>query len=196
MANIVDVNFLSGSDNPGGLGRTAIVIPIDQIASIPEAAQPDPTIVAPLADYVTASGKLRLKPNAKVYRVYTTNEKNGYKAESIGERDGKSLANTVEIFHPGSGVEAAGLQRLLSNGAFIVVFRDLKGGRRMLGTKLFPAYVDKNSFDHGQKVEDLSGFSYSMTSKGATACLFLPDGVEQLLSTSSSATSAIDLFEA
>jgi len=170
MPNFEALLWEVGNNNDGGLSQTHYYALPSWFTNFPEV--PSPNAAANITDLVTISENFVFHTDKFWLPVYCTLEKGKIESKQVGERDGKSYENTVNLFFPGSKVEGMGWMEQMKNTNFVMLIRELEGQVRVIGSKRLPAEILENSHSTGEKIADLKGFTYSVKSIGRIAPVY------------------------
>lgn len=176
MASFGALLYQQGKNNMGGYSNWAAVIPLGYISGVPTL----PATPSSYGDYVTASGKFTFKeipgssPSANYAPIfiYSTEAKVTFKAESVGEADGKSYNQVGEFFYPGNEAEVAGFSAFIKNRPCIVIIADPDGNQQMIGTPALPCHIAP-SMEGGQARADLRGHKFEFSAPSNEPAVFL-----------------------
>lgn len=162
MANFKDLIWEQG-DNMGGVQRIAYFadldndIDTDNWPGLPAEGQ-----AATMEDLITIKQDIPMQQGGYWKQIYITLETGAVRDEQIGEYDGKSFENYLDIFHPGNRKDALAFARKINNGSFVFLAKDAEGYTRIIGSPQFPAKADSNSITTGQAVADRKGMTLTV----------------------------------
>lgn len=141
MADLIDI-LHPGGDNMGGLVGFIHVCPV---ADIDETTLPVLSAIGKLDTAV--ADNLTCKSTKKFTKVYGTLGKMKLDSNSVGERDGKSIENMVEFFHPGNKQAVSEFKRAIQNTPSVLIVKDTTGNLRVLGLVNLDAATDVLTLD-------------------------------------------------
>lgn len=164
--NFVNLEWLDGEKNMGGLKTIGYFAPIADIDNFPElpanpATPEDEVTLESVTGFTFLAGKF-------FRSLYSTQETSEIKDEPQGELDGQSFKQSAEIFYPGTKAAALAFAANVNNSNMVFVFEEASGGnRRVIGSRAFPAKC-KPSFTTGKATADRKGMTLTITSYGYT----------------------------
>lgn len=157
-----------GQNNMGGFKNWIVWYPMSILTSCPEL----PTTKTTDADYVTAAGQFVLKSNEAPVFIYATEATVGYNAESVGEIDGKSFQQNLEMLFPGSNAQAHSYASRFKNQPGIAVIEDENGNQYMIGNKDHFCYLSA-AFEGGKERADRKGLKFTGVAASNESAVFL-----------------------
>ncbi len=157
VIDLIDLNWEDGSDNTAGIGQNIYVAKKVDIETLPTPQVDNSIGDGSLAQLVTISDNIVMKPGKGMIKVYCTLEKGSLQHESQGEMDGMSFMNKLKIFMPGSKAEVLGFIQWAKNSSLIILVPEIDGQVRMLGHENYPAKMINAPGGTGEKTADLKG---------------------------------------
>src|SRR5688572_30145530 len=153
----------SGKANMGGTLTKAYMFEIADLGALPALSAVGKLDIT--ADLVFLTGK-------KMWTVYCTPGKGKLDGNTVGEVDGLSNENIVEIFFPGNDQECAEQKAYLLNRPMALLVPDTRGNLRLVGicsldpatTALsaeLPAYLTGAPTTSGAARADLAGTTFT-----------------------------------
>jgi len=124
---------------------------------------------ATLAEYITITGNIVMKPGKTMYPMYGTAETGGLKGEPQGERDAKSTKRTAGWFIPGNKKDALGAAKAFLNRNMFFIYIEQDGKKRLQGSPSFPAECSPSD-DTGKAVTDRKGITFEIVDHGFGPC--------------------------
>ena len=157
-----------GENNMGGFKNWMIWYPMSILTSCP--ALPD----SPSDDdeFVTATGKFVMKSGEDPVFIYATEATVGYNSEPVGEIDGKSFQQTVEMLYPGSNAQSHSYASRFKNQPGIAVIEDENGNQYMIGNKDHFCYLSA-AFQGGKERADRKGLTFTGIAASNESAVFL-----------------------
>jgi hypothetical protein len=116
--------LFDNQDNQAGILSEAYIVDLADVQTIPAMAAVDDLSIT--ADIVLATNKAWDK-------VYNTSEKGKADANTVGENDGRSKENMIELFHPGNDKAVAAFERKYMNANVLILYKETDGLWRVLG---------------------------------------------------------------
>jgi hypothetical protein len=157
-----DLIWAQGSDNMGGLRGKIFYCPTEDILS-------EPTIAT---DKITYTGNYVCKTGKNFVSIYHTLGTGKIDDGTVGERDGKSVENTLEFFFPGGKKEVAAFKRRAQNTPCIVIAKDSDNNYRVIGSLDLPAYLESGSGTTGAASADRRGTTFQFKAEAAHPPMF------------------------
>jgi hypothetical protein len=162
--DLSDVTHLAGSDNTPGGQRKVLFARFEDIDIMPQPDVDNSAGTGSLDQLVTISQNIRMLPYKKFYELYITPETGKLTDKLIGELDGMSFENVVDLFHPGTSPQILGLIQWAKNSDLIILFPEIDGKVRVIGHKGYPAKMSVGDVTTGQKAADRKGATMSFRS--------------------------------
>lgn len=190
----VNVDWLDGADSTPGIGQYVYYSPLANILSLPHALVQDPlqTATYDLADLVTVTDNIVMKPGKQFMSIYCTLEEGELKSALQGLRDSKSFKQTLEVYFPGSEKDYHGFRSYVKNSRGIFIVPDMDGKRYIFGSKCYPANLTGGEWGTAKKGDERKGGNLIFDFNHQRSVLFF-EGNVQLSDLSSSGTSNQDL---
>lgn len=168
-----DLGWAAGQANMGGLVGNVYAVAIDDV-------DPALTGLSMNADGVTVEGNIALLTDKKFGIIYHTPDTGKLEDPTVGEKDGKSFENMVEIFHPGQSKAKAKFKADYVNTPLLVIVKDTDGNQRILGLSLvggslsldLPAHIESIAGTSGAARADRRGDTFQIKSNSAHPPLF------------------------
>lgn len=160
---IIDYTAKAGLDgqeeNMGGTKQYIFIAPVRDFATI-QTVVSGPTTESAVSEitaaHTFATGKCFKK-------IYCTLDKGEVGFEPQGDRDGRSFAQKVKIFHPGASTDKIGFASLMKNDKFIVLVPLADGQVIQVGSADFYAEI-LPKFSSGTNSAGLRGFEFDISS--------------------------------
>jgi hypothetical protein len=147
-----DIEGTGDSDNSAGIQQPVYYVRHQDVKTHPVFPKiEDGTDLASLA---TVSTPLVLKPGKKMNRIKVTLEAGVGTSESQGEIDGMSFKNQLKMLIAGNKANADGFVRYAKNGDFYLLYFELDGSPRILGTPGYPAKMMSAPGTTGEKTSE------------------------------------------
>jgi hypothetical protein len=157
-----DITGTAGQDNTAGIQQNIYFINHSDVETHPVFPKiEDGTTLASLA---TVTTDVVLKLLKKAFQVYCTLEKGAGTSDSQGEMDGMSFKNALKFVIPGNKANADGFARYAKNGSFYILYFELDGSARILGTPGYPAKMVSAPGTTGEKTSDFKARTFTFQS--------------------------------
>jgi hypothetical protein len=149
----IDKNLPNG-ENMGGLTQTIIFGLWDDVAQWPT----EPTNPTDVEDYGEWVGDVIMKPGKKAFTFYSTEDTAGLNIEPVGEIDGMSFQETLDVFNPGLKKKLLGFIAAAKNENLFFIAQDSEGQYYLLGdSKRAVKMIAGGSIGTGLKTADRKG---------------------------------------
>lgn len=160
-----DIVKSGARDNDGGLKIFAFYALLEDILTFP-VVPPTPT---DLSDSVTITDDFVMKTGKKFWKIESTLETSGLDGSMVGERDGRSAENMLDLQHPGSNKSFIGWLEENKNRNLVLIVEEIGGSFRVIGSPGLPASIEKATFPSGKKVADAKKIEVTIKSIGRIA---------------------------
>jgi hypothetical protein len=128
----------------------------------------------------TVTGNIPLKTDKKFYQLYFTSDTGKIDSNMVGERDGKSYENILEVKYPGDTEAVIDFLRQVKNTPVVAIVRDRQGKYRLVGVSINgtsltidnPAYVEGGTGTTGAAPADAKGHTIQFKAAANHAPLF------------------------
>ncbi len=162
--NIVDLDWIDGSDNTAGIGQFVYYAKKIDILTLPKPVVDNSVEDGEFENLVTITDNIIMKAGKSFKKIYCTLEKGGLSHDIQGETDGKSNMNRLKFFMPGSEAKVLGFLQWSKNSSLIFLVPEIDGQVRMLGHENYPAKLDTGPGGTGEKSADLKGTEFNFMS--------------------------------
>jgi hypothetical protein len=157
-----DILAGDGCANNGGLKVKAWYALYDDI-SVFATAPASPT---GFADSATTSTGYTMKA-AKYFReLHSDLEMSQFVGESAGSVNNLSAANKFTFKQAGTSKQLVGLLNSIKNKNLVVIFEDLAGNKRIVGSEALPAKLESFNESTGAKVADEKSVTFTVYAPG------------------------------
>ena len=157
-----DIVGPAGTDNSAGIQTHVYFIDQRDVATHPTFPKIETSTT--LAELVTVDDNIVLKALKKAFSVEVTLEAGAGTSDSQGEIDGMSFKNGLKFLVAGNKANSDGFARLAKNGSFYVVYAELDGTIRLLGTPGYPAKMMSAPGTTGEKTSDRKSRTFTFQS--------------------------------
>ena len=119
-------------------------------------------VTKPLSDLATIAIDITF-PTGKGFNVLHIQSNTGeVKDELVGEKGNKKVKSMFSFFLPNNHARNLGAMRQLKNAGLVFVITEKSGRKRILGSKLVPAYISEAAGTSGKGEEDNIGFEITV----------------------------------
>jgi hypothetical protein len=122
-----------------------------------------------LAEAATITDPITFISGGRFYKFENTVEKPKLMSEMVGETDGKGWENKGTVVIPGNTKDLVGFLKLYTNADFIIIFQDMEGNHRLLGTPDLPANFSTGNMDSGDAVGSTKATTLELRAPGTLA---------------------------
>ena len=142
---------------------------IDTMPSLPALGDPTKT----LAEIATVSGDITFPTGKGFNRLNILADTGEIKDEPVGNKGNKKVKSSFEFFLSNNSARNLGFIRQYKNVGLVLVIVEKSGRKRILGSKLVPAYIAEASGTSGKGSEDDVGFQITIdVTKSAPAPVY------------------------
>jgi hypothetical protein len=151
--SFTDVLYNEATDSKqGGVGVTAVIADIRDVASCPELPSEPATDI----EYTEVEGNIVMKDGKSMATVELVSDKNSFKSELVGEKGNKFYKHTFTAKLRGDGPAQKKFMRLAANGQLLMLVpsADCDGFHYILGNCCNPASLATGVSNTGETIED------------------------------------------
>jgi hypothetical protein len=157
-----DLDGTSGQDNSAGIQQPVYYVDHNDVVQHP--TFPKIEDATSLEELATVSTDLKLKEGKTMKRIKVTLEAGAATSDSQGEIDGMSFKNALKFLLAGNKANADGFARYAKNANFYLVYFELDGSPRILGTPGYPAKMVSAPGTSGEKTSDRKSRTFTFQS--------------------------------
>lgn len=157
-----DLDGTSGQDNSAGIQQPVYYVDHNDVETHP--TFPKIEDCDTLAELATVSTDLKLKAGKSMNRIKVTLEAGSATSDSQGEIDGMSFKNGLKFLLAGNKANADGFARYAKNGNFYLIYFELDGSPRILGTPGYPAKMASAPGTTGEKTSERKNRTFTFQS--------------------------------
>jgi hypothetical protein len=131
-----------------------------------------PTAPANLAQAGTISDPVVFISGGQFYPFENIHQKPKLMTEMVGESDSKAFENTGTMVTSGNTPQQIGFLNQHKNADLIVIYEDLDGQARLLGTPDLPAKIEVVSMDSGDAISSAKQLTIEIKAAGHAAPVY------------------------
>lgn len=173
MCNFAAEDILSGDGcaNNGGLKVKAWYALWDDIDTF---AAP-PASPTGFADSATTATPFVMKATKYFRELHSDLEMSQFAGESAGAVNNLSAANKFTFKQAGTSPQLVGLLNSIKNKNLVVIFEDLAGNKRIVGSEALPAKLESFAENTGAKVADEKSVTFVVYAPGDLPLFYAGD---------------------